>query len=494
MREKQHWRVLTLVPLLIPPLLHLLYPPGRDQAAFLLCARLAAQGHALYRDCWDVKGPLTYWAVQATMSMTGPTAVAVRAVDVFAVLATSALLVYGLPLRFGLRVGAALLWELLYLNLNYWNTAQPEAFALPFLLGGLVLLARRPTPGRAFAAGIGLALAGGFKPTALVAGAVGALVILLPGRDRRPILALVAGVGLGLTGLALALYRQGALSDYLAILAFLQGPYQATSSTHRWAALLLANRWLLRNDHLLPTLLALLALPRAWHRREGRAYLGLLLGGLLSVHLQGRYWAYHWIYLLPPLAALALWGWTYLRERLHPPAAALFLVSPFLVALLYLPRELPPTLRAALHGLPAREYLAIYGTYNAGHFSLLGDWEAARYVRERTSPRDTLLVWGFEPAIYLYANRLPATSFIYDLPLSVAVPNPWTRRWREAFMAQLRTAPPAYVLVATRDISAVEREDSATQLRRFPEFARWLETRYTLETQVERFRIYRRQR
>jgi hypothetical protein len=46
------------------------------------------------------------------------------------------------------------------------------------------------------------------------------------------------------------------------------------------------------------------------------------------------------------------------------------------------------------------------------------------YVRERTTPADTLFVWGYNPDIYLYADRRPASRFVYCSFLTGLIP--WT--------------------------------------------------------------------
>ena len=490
---KQGTFVLVLAVVLLP-LGHLIYPPGRDQAAFVTCAQLLAAGKALYRDCWDVKGPLTYLAVRAFIDFPGPPWLAVRVLDVLAVWATSVLLYTALPFERAIRWSAALLWEWLYLNLNYWNTAQPEGFALPLILAAILVWAIAPAPRwpRPFLAGVLLGVAGGFKPTALVTGALALVLCRPPWRSPRQWFIWAVGVMVS-TGLWFGwLYSTGSLTPYLEILGFLAAPYQQTPHPSRWVNLIWANRWLLKNERLLPTLLALLAIPTARSTRKGQALLALGISGLLSVHLQGRYWAYHWVYLLPALAGLALWGWWELRSRLSPYMASVFMVGMFGIAFLYLPSELPATLKVLLQGAPLERAFPAYGTYGRGHFSLQGDWEVAQFLSKRSRAQDRIWVWGFEPAIYLFAERRPATRFIYDLPLSIDVANPWTPRWQQEALQVLRRSPPRYIVVATQDVTAVEREDSRAQLRYFPALARWLQRTYILETQVERFLIYRR--
>ena len=493
---KRLWPLAMVFAIALIPLAHLWYPPGRDQAAFLVCARLLATGKVLYRECWDVKGPLTYLVVRAFLPLSGPLWLAVRWPDVLIMWGVAGMLYVWLPLPRLERLGAGLLWILLYTNLNYWNTAQAEGFSLPFVLASVLLWTSSPSATRVrfWGAGLLLGVAAGFKPTALGVGLLAFLLCEPPWQRPKPWLLALAGILMGAGGWVIWLYVMGALPAYADVLQFLGGPYQKTPHPQRWLSLIWANRWLLKNERLLPTVLALLIVPRAWSTRAGKGLIALLLGGLFSVHLQGRYWAYHWVYVLPSLAGLALWSWQELRHRLPPYMSRVFLLTLFGVALLYLPTELLATVKRSVPGGFTPDLLRFYGVYGGGHFSLQGDWEVAQFVRSRTAPTERIWVWGFEPAIYLFADRAPATRFIYDLPLSIGVPNPWTQQWQQEALQALVQQPPRYIIVATQDVSAVEREDSYTQLRRFPEFAAWLAQEYTLQTQVERFLVYRRSR
>ena len=497
-----------LLAALLLSFLVVLYPPGRDQSAFVLCGRMWREGAALYRDCWDVKGPLMYVLAAWADAWTQGALWGLRVADVLAIWVSAGFLMALLPLAWRYRVAAVFLWVTLYVNLNYWNNTQAESFATPLVLAATWLLvatdreALPPAFRWATAVGAGglIGLAALFKPTALIVGGVVVVLVHLGrgqvgGRTLRQVLVgSMFGVALVLGGAAWWLYRAGALRAYVDILLFLQGPYARHGTgtlLERGVNLLLANRWLLRNDHTLPALMAVVAMPHAWRDPRGRGLVAMLVGGWLSVHVQGHYWAYHWIYLLPPLAGLAIWGGAYVAREVEARAARAFWLFTLGVPLLFLPREVMPTLRAVWEAAPPAVYFAPFGEYGQGHFSLRGDWEVAQYVQERVAREEPILVWGSEPVIYLFAGREPATRFVYDMPLSLP-DHPWRETWRRLFMADVRAHPPRAVIVATRDMTAVEARTSWEQLATFPEFNLWLQAHYELVGEVERFRIYMR--
>ncbi len=494
--------VLLLLVFLLPLAL-LLYPPARDQSAFLLCGRVIREGGMPYRDCWDLKGPAVYLLAAWAQGVVGPSLYPLRAVDVVATWASALLLMLLLPLPRRQRLLAGSLWEMLYLNLNYWNNTQAESFALPLLLAGTWLATRpkKATPQTAvfwFLAGLLWALAFLFKPTALIVALAVALTLLTSRPIRQTWLPLLLGGSVPILIAGLWLWAGRTMGPFLDILRFAQGPYLhatgAANLRYRLISLVFANRWLLRNDHLLPTLLALIAFPVAWRSRRGRALVAFLVGSWLSVHVQGHYWAYHWIWLLAPLAGLALWGWHELHhQQTGRWVSGVLLAGLVGVPLLFYPQELPRILRLTLTRAPTAPRLAVFGNYGRGHFSLLADREVAQYIKAHTRSDERVLVWGFEPGIYLMADRLPATRFIYDLPLTLEDPgHRWRGAWRQEFMNALEQHPPALVVVATQDITAVEKQDSWTQMQQFPEFARWVQEHYREKTRIERFVIYRR--
>jgi len=61
---------------------------------------------------------------------------------------------------------------------------------------------------------------------------------------------------------------------------------------------------------------------------------------------------------------------------------------------------------------------------NTPHPPLDPALESAAFLRERTAATDSLFVWGYNPDIYLYADRKPASRFVYCSFLTGLIP--WT--------------------------------------------------------------------
>ena len=87
---------------------------------------------------------------------------------------------------------------------------------------------------------------------------------------------------------------------------------------------------------------------------------------------------------------------------------------------------------------------------------------AARYIRENSSPRDRVFVWGMRPHVPVYARRLPATRFVTSTFLAGVVP--WERlepedgtadwivpgAW-DLFMADMERERPLFIVDAGYD-------------------------------------------
>jgi hypothetical protein len=50
------------------------------------------------------------------------------------------------------------------------------------------------------------------------------------------------------------------------------------------------------------------------------------------------------------------------------------------------------------------------------------DWQFCRMLHERTTPSESIFIWGFDPAPYTACNRRPASRFVYTTFPSGFVP------------------------------------------------------------------------
>ncbi len=108
------------------------------------------------------------------------------------------------------------------------------------------------------------------------------------------------------------------------------------------------------------------------------------------------------------------------------------------------------------------------------------------YIREHSAPDDRIFVWGYHPDIYLFADRRPASRFVYASFLSGLIP--WTNTApdkdtayaivpgaREQLLRELAATRPVFVI----DCSAgPNRWWNKYPLSTFPELAEFLRQEY----------------
>jgi len=82
----------------------------------------------------------------------------------------------------------------------------------------------------------------------------------------------------------------------------------------------------------------------------------------------------------------------------------------------------------------------------------------ADYLREHTSPGDTIAVLGSEPQIYFYANRRSATGHIYMYGLME--PQRYAHQMQEEMIREIERARPSYILAVAAHLSWLQRPQS----------------------------------
>jgi len=262
--------------------------------------------------------------------------------------------------------------------------------------------------------------------------------------------------------------------------------------------------------YIIPLLILLLPLPvKGWRLGRAKAFiLGWFLMSLLQVALQGKFFMYHWIILIPAtgLAAGAgldaafdaasryLGGW--------PARAAAALVLGWLTFIYggywYLISESYKTRDYLQKRITRSEYYARFNSSDAGgkgDFNLLASAVAASYAWERV-PRDgRLLVFGYEPVVNFLAGRPAPTRFEIDYPLTFTPRSERARKfrekWRAEFMEDLRKNPPEMVALVDDDENPIEPLPSIIQAEQFEEFWFWLNENYDKDAVIEDFHFYR---
>ena len=109
-------------------------------------------------------------------------------------------------------------------------------------------------------------------------------------------------------------------------------------------------------------------------------------------------------------------------------------------------------------------HLAQFRVQGMGYDELVA---TSRRVAAATPEHEPLLMWGFEPAFYLYARRPFPGRFPFAYPLVA----PWAPTvWRQGFLAAVDATPPAAIVVRRGDpipwVAGIP-GDAAARLRRF---------------------------
>jgi hypothetical protein len=221
---------------------------------------------------------------------------------------------------------------------------------------------------------------------------------------------------------------------------------------------------------------------------------------VLSVAAQGKYFAYHWLPLLPPVGLLAGAGLVFLLERLRrsfADAGGKLISIACLAGLAVLSlagywAHFSRPLRYLLGDLPRDVYLADF-TASGRYFSFQADAAVAAYLQANTQPTDTVFIWGLEPLVYFLADRPPATRFIHNALLLA----PWSPpSWRDLAVSDLRRSRPKFILVVHNDYQPWATgwdADSATYLPNYPALTNLLQQDYRPVGRLEDFDLWQRQ-
>ncbi|WNG40611.1 glycosyltransferase family 39 protein [Archangium violaceum] len=501
--------VLAFVALAYVPL-YLSMPLARDQGLFAWVAMVVRDGGLPYRDAWEVKGPLVYLVYALPVSLFGSVSWGVRLVDLLFVMGGMRLLYVALRPR--VSTPLAILTALVlftYYTYNFWDSAQADSWASLVLLGCLVLFfadGGRRRPWVALLAGVLLGLLALFKPL------YGLFCVLPPvyalvsePRAWRANVTFVATAALGVLAtlglFVLVFWLRGGLEALVDIqFHFNPSVYQGTHQ-RSFAASLHELRARLMEPHMLALHVLGLVGP-AWYARSARREVTLLytayLVGFIALCIQNKFYPYHFFILLPALfvgmgLALQATG-EVLKEkpqalRLLPRLGALGLLGFGLF-----PLVLMMSMRAEdgldyLNGeLSAVEYNA---TFNGLDFYYEDIAALAEHITESTAPEDTVLVYGFDAGINFLSNRHSPTRFGFQYPLVVGTQE-YKARYRAEFLAALEAHPPKLIVVADRIDNNLYRGTSVTLLNDFPALKELLERDYKPEARTRHYLLFRR--
>ena len=510
--------VLAAATVLLSPLLT--YPLGRDQGVFAAVADVIERGGMPYEDAWDTKPPGIFYVFWLSFKLFGRSEMAPRLFDMLWTLAT-AVAVWALARRLlspwaGAAAGLILLFR--YVTHGYyWHTTQCDGFAsLPLALAALAVAAAeaRRSPRYAAAAGAFAAVAITFKFTLgifLIVPLVAAAASSEESVGRR--LARAAAYLWGCAGVLLLvaglMWRAGALGPMVETLFVWDSQYARVQAPGLLQHDVLQETVQFLIGDPLPLLfpIGLLAVVGAIDLtlRPGSGRMRWLapawaLAMTAQIWVQGRYYSYHWLPVLPPLAILAAQGLrsTALllgrirKQSVRRPvsAAGIFALCAFLAFAYWSFLKFP--IRHLMGRVPRETYLRGFDAATQTDFSLVEDREVAAWLQMHSDATDPIFIWGFESLVYFLADRPPASRFVHNLPLIAHWSPP---EWRAELIHDLRAARPPYILVVHNDAQpwlAGRWDDSAAQLATYPELEGLLNEHYRRGERVGDFEVWER--
>jgi 4-amino-4-deoxy-L-arabinose transferase-like glycosyltransferase len=493
----------------------LTYPLYVDQALFWLGGRAIVNGMSPYLGFWDLK-PLAVYYTYALPAGLFPAQPSLLFIVSFLVGLPSAVGLHWLGRRlFSPPAGlwAALVFLMVYFRSSYDVLAQSDELSLPFMVFALVAAYKAGDAAPSSRAALAYALLSGalcgicfwYKyPFVLFAIAPVTLHVLRRWRAARPallaegaafagggLLALAAGIGV--------LLATGAYANWLDILN-VTASYASNTGTPIENTALIVERGLLNAVKWAPALLCVLLVPlfSAW--KSWRAQAGLLLLWaaplVFVVWLQGKGFFYHWTPLLGVVALAAGFG----LDRAVAFVQARVLRGRFAIVPIILITAAFFGLLISRTWLGSWRYLAGQETQQA-YFSRFAfgsvqnagvSYEVAEYVRAATSQDDSLFVWAFDPAVYVYSQRaLAAPQWLHLQPLVAS----WSlTEWQSDALASLQARLPAYIVIRTDDgsmqLNGVP-DDSLTLLYHENDLTDWIRAHYAEETRIADFRVWR---
>lgn len=452
-------------------LVSLAWPYCQDHAIMTVVGRAWRLGVAPYTTFIDVKGPVAYLPFLLADWLGNGSMAGIRVLDLLVVTSTVAILYRSMRTVIGGRAagwGALLLFGMCY-RVGYTESAQPDEWAALSCAAvfALLLQYRARIPLWLFVvSGVVTALAALVKPQFAALGGFPILVAVLGNTEASRVRSIVTLIVASLTPVAIAcgvLLAQGALDDMLAVAT---GPLMRAYLAER--AIIPRTMEQLRAAVQFPLLMSygpplfLLGAIGVYEatrleRRVAIALLAWLGGATFLVVIQGRYFAYHWFPMLPPLcllAGLALartlprWAQAPVHARRTPVLAA------GIVALL--------ALTLSFGGRAFRNVMAVSGEMRQGHSfadavrrsvdpagsspRFRSNVAVAEYVTAHAGSDRTVGAWLFDPSPLLFAHVWPNARQFFVHP-SMARQSAIADSILKALATELHhEAPPLFIL------------------------------------------------
>jgi hypothetical protein len=229
--------------------------------------------------------------------------------------------------------------------------------------------------------------------------------------------------------------------------------------------------------------------------------IGWLLAGVIGFLGQMKFFHYHSLPLLAPLAVLGALGLVQavrwlgairpLRNPRHAWVAGIALLVVTQSGARHRWAESWRDLSRVMRADTTRDDLwRELPPYDRTSFSDLMD--LADHLRAETSEDATVYIWGYQPLVHFLSGRPSPTRFVHNPMLTVPWGNP---AWREELVRDLRDRRPSHIVICRNDeipwATGVE-EDSEALFQKFETFRALVASDYDLAWETARFTVYRR--
>jgi hypothetical protein len=490
------------------------FPFGWDQGILAWVGDTIVRGGIPYRDSWDMKGPLSYYGFALAEWLFGRHMYSIRLIDapllILGMVALAAIVARMTSRPRGHL--AAIAFGLWIASLTWFHTSQPDTWAAVLITVAVCLLFSKDAALRAIVcSGLIVGCAGLIKPLYLAFVSLplarileqrltaGTMVFNAKQFHLRS--AAVIGAVLAPPALTLAWFAQrGAVRDFVDVhLLYTWNVYSAGAPAQHWTAVVRAVvRFLFSGPVVfaLPVIaVGIYSLCRNSKERRG-VVLTWLAVAFLCVAAQRRFFIYHWVIVYPPLVLVAAIGVDSLcvvcargpkdlrrrRSQLLSRVALGFAI----IALLNVARVPVSAVGQWLEVLTGRiRAPQYYDSHRAGPFVAGDDIHAAVYIQERTSPADTVAVYGYNAGINFLSGRKNPTRFGFALPLIRS--GRMLAEYRREYIDGLHRSPPAVFIVGVF-LSPRGRDGP---LGDFSELKAFLDAKYRFETRIGSLDLYR---
>jgi 4-amino-4-deoxy-L-arabinose transferase-like glycosyltransferase len=445
-------------------------PLERDEGEYAYAGQLILQGLPPYQLAYNMKFPGVYVSYAAIMAVFGQSSAGIH-LGFMLLNALTILLVYALTTKLADRPAglvAAALFAYGSLSRAFVGTsAHATHFVVAAALGGLLLLLhgleKRSLIGL-FASGVLLGVSVLMKQHgAFFVGFAGLFLVYrqaVPWQWKplvRSLAALAAGVALPLLATGLWLWHAGVFAKFWFWTIQYARQYASQNSGLAgvveslcdytpalvWISLCIATH-------------GLVSLWRNTDRSRAAFAGGMLVFSILAVFPGFNFWYHYYILPLPALALLT--GVTVSSAALwqRRQGSTLGATVPFILFTLALAGGVISERLLFFQCRPGDVPLLVYGPTHPFREAVV----VAGYLKAHSAADARIAVLGSEPEIYFYSHRHSATGYIYTYALME--PQPFAARMQQEMISEIEAAHPEYVVWVRVPSSWIPRPDSPT--------------------------------